>query len=75
MDIGLAKACVADPEHLVSTHCKLLQHTINEYKCEHFVCLDGFRNVQNVYNCEGVKLELDETHFSFGTVYEIHGFF
>ena len=71
IDVALARACVADPAHLVSTDCKLLQHIVNEYKCEHFVCLGGFRNVRNVYNWEGVKLELDETHFAFGTAYEI----
>lgn len=27
--------------------------------------------MRNVYNWEGVKLELDETHFAFGTAYEI----
>lgn len=71
IDVALARACVVDPSHLVGTDCKLLQHIVNEYKCQHFVCLGGFRNVRNVYNWEGVKLELDETHFVFGTAYEI----
>lgn len=35
------------------------------------MCLGGFRNVRNVYNWEGYKIELDETHFEFGTNYEI----
>ena len=39
------------------------------------MCLGGFRIVQNMYNWKGVKLELDETHFAFGTTYEIEGVF
>ncbi|GMH03617.1 hypothetical protein Nepgr_005456 [Nepenthes gracilis] len=35
------------------------------------VCLGGFRNVRNVYEWRGLKLEVDETLFDFGTSYEI----
>lgn len=35
------------------------------------VCLGGFRNVRAVYEWNGMKLELDETHYDFGTCYEI----
>lgn len=30
------------------------------------VCLEGFRNVRAIYECNGLKLELDETHYGFG---------
>lgn len=41
-----------------------------------FVCLGGFRNTRGVYELEegegqGLVLELDETHFDFGTNYEL----
>ncbi|KAF6140331.1 hypothetical protein GIB67_011350 [Kingdonia uniflora] len=36
-----------------------------------FVCLGGFRNVRAVYDWKGLKLELDETKYDFGTSYEI----
>jgi len=35
------------------------------------VCLGGFRNVRSDFDWEGFKLELDETRFEWGTVYEI----
>jgi len=71
IDVALARSCVADASQLVVSDCKLLQQIIREYECESFVCLGGFRNVRNVYDWEGVKLELDETHYAFGTTYEI----
>ena len=35
------------------------------------VALGGFRNVRQDFDWEGAKLELDETQFEWGTVYEI----
>ncbi len=35
------------------------------------MCLGGFRNVRSDFDWEGFKLELDETRFDWGTVYEI----
>jgi hypothetical protein len=35
------------------------------------VCLGGFRNVRVVYEWQGLKLEVDETGYDFGTCYEV----
>lgn len=35
------------------------------------VSLGGFRNIRKDFDWEGAKLELDETQFEWGTVYEI----
>ena len=35
------------------------------------VALGGFRNTRQEFDWEGAKLELDETRFDWGTVYEI----
>ena len=35
------------------------------------MCLGGFRNLRRDYSWEGFKLELDETQFEWGTVFEI----
>ena len=35
------------------------------------VCSGGFRNRRQVYSWEGFTLELDETRFEHGTLYEI----
>jgi len=34
-------------------------------------CLGGFKNVRDVFAWEGLKIELDETKYEWGTVYEI----
>ncbi|KAK9697149.1 hypothetical protein RND81_08G018300 [Saponaria officinalis] len=36
-----------------------------------YVCLGGFKNVRGVYEWNGLMLELDETLFDFGTLYEV----
>lgn len=71
IDVALARACVADSSQLAGVDNKLLKHIVSEYQCQQFTCLGGFRNVRNVYSWEGVKLELDETHYAFGTTFEI----
>lgn len=35
------------------------------------VVLGGFKNLRAVYDWNGLKLELDETQYDFGTCYEI----
>ena len=35
------------------------------------MCLGGFRNVRSDFDWAGCKLELDETQYEWGTVYEI----
>jgi hypothetical protein len=42
------------------------RHNVRE-----LVCLGGFKNVRKDFDWEGFKLELDETQFEWGTVYEI----
>ena len=38
---------------------------------DRLVCLGGFKNLRRDYAWEGFKLELDETQFDWGTVYEV----
>ena len=73
-DVAMARACVADPSKLSSSAflgCKLIRNAFNDLNVQEFVCLGGFRNVRNVYEWEGLVIELDETQFDFGTAYEI----
>lgn len=35
------------------------------------MCLGGFKNLRQDYNYEGLKMELDETSYEWGTCYEI----
>ncbi|PWA65738.1 protein kinase-like domain, CYTH-like domain protein [Artemisia annua] len=36
-----------------------------------FVCLGGFKNLRNVYEWNGLVLEVDETSYEFGKLYEV----
>ncbi|KAJ7947340.1 triphosphate tunel metalloenzyme 3-like [Quillaja saponaria] len=70
--IGLA--CVAEPWRLFSVNSlDILKRVIDEFKVGEngFVCLGGFRTLRAVYEWKGLKLELDETNYDFGTSYEI----
>lgn len=70
-DVSHARACIAEPCRLPSLDCALIRKVVSDYNCNEFVCLGGFRNVRNVFDWQGLTLELDETQFDFGTCYEI----
>ncbi|KAF8400584.1 hypothetical protein HHK36_013883 [Tetracentron sinense] len=71
---SIGRACVAEPWRLGSVDSsRLLRRAREEFGVgdKGFVCLGGFRNVRGVYDWKGLKLELDETMYDFGTAYEI----
>lgn len=74
-DPALGRACIAEPWRLLRIESsEILKRVRDEFKVgekEGFVCLGGFRNVRGVYEWNGLKLELDETNYDFGTTYEI----
>ncbi|CAK9155987.1 unnamed protein product [Ilex paraguariensis] len=74
IDAAIARACVAEPWRLSSINLsRILKRVREEFGVieNGLVCLGGFRNVRAVYDWNGLKLELDETHYEFGTSYEI----
>lgn len=84
IDPALGRACVAEPWRLatmagssrimgrIKDEFGLGGEAVESEKRSSFVCLGGFRNVRAVYGWkEGLKLELDETHYDFGTSYEL----
>ena len=50
---------------------ELWQLGCRKYDVSELKSLGGFKNVRSDYDWEGFKLELDETKFDWGTVYEI----
>jgi len=49
----------------------VLRSLREDYEAKELVCIGGFRNVRKEFAFEGHTLELDETRFDHGTVYEI----
>ncbi|KAK6912256.1 CYTH domain [Dillenia turbinata] len=72
IDVALGRSCVAEPGLLkLIDSSEIMQRVVEEYGVGGFVCLGGFKNVRSVYEWKGLKLELDETDYGFGTSYEI----
>lgn len=76
LDSTLARACVAEPWRLLSVDSSMIIRRVKEEygvgeEGKGLVCLGGFRNVRGVYEWEGLKLEVDETSYDFGTCFEV----
>ncbi|VFQ77169.1 unnamed protein product [Cuscuta campestris] len=73
LDPGTGYGCVEDPRKLSEVDSRILRRVKQEFAIGElgFVGLGGFMNVRNVYDWRGVKLEVDETVYRFGTLYEI----
>ncbi|RDX68208.1 Triphosphate tunel metalloenzyme 3, partial [Mucuna pruriens] len=71
---AVGRDCVAEPGKLGAVESRVLRRVREEFGVateKGFVGLGGFRNVRSVYDWKGLKLEVDETKFDFGTLYEI----
>ncbi|KAL6969069.1 hypothetical protein U1Q18_028226 [Sarracenia purpurea var. burkii] len=73
LDPLIGRECVADPARLGAVESRIMRRVRDEFGVVGggFVCLGGFRNVREVYDWNGLKLEVDETLYDFGTCYEI----
>lgn len=71
LDPSVGRDCAAEPGKLRDVESRVLGRAREEFGALGFVGLGGFRNVRRVYEWKGLKLELDETDFGFGTQYEI----
>ncbi|XP_057968841.1 triphosphate tunnel metalloenzyme 3 [Malania oleifera] len=73
LDPAIGRSCVAEPARLRSVESRVVKRARDEFGVGDggFVCLGGFKNVRDVYEWKGLKLELDETKYEFGTCYEI----
>ncbi|KAL3834283.1 hypothetical protein ACJIZ3_009019 [Penstemon smallii] len=74
LDPTLGRQCAAEPWRLLEIESsEIMKRVRDEFNLggKDLICLGGFRNVRAVYDWNGLKLELDETDYSFGTCYEI----
>ena len=70
-DAKAARAFVTTPSALLTVAGDPIDRVTRDYGVSSLVCLGGFANVRKDYDYEGHTLELDETRFEWGTVYEI----
>jgi len=71
-DPKAARAWVADPAGLLALDDPLIRDGVAaRFKVPSLVCMGGFKNVRQEFPFAGHTLELDETRFEWGTVYEI----
>ncbi|GAV82083.1 CYTH domain-containing protein [Cephalotus follicularis] len=74
IDPSMAINCINDPSMLNTMDSRVLRRCREEFGvCSEkgFVGLGGFENLRDVYQWRGLKLEVDETKYGFGTCYEI----
>lgn len=74
IDPLIGRECVTNPNKLKEINSRIMKRVREEFDVREeggFVCLGGFRNVRGVHEWNGLKLEIDETMFDFGTCYEI----
>lgn len=74
LPVTTATECLSKPNLLSKIDSKIMALVKNEYgvgEDSEFICLGGFKNVRGIYEWKGLKLELDETIYGFGTCYEI----
>ncbi|KAH7564981.1 hypothetical protein ACOSQ2_021322 [Xanthoceras sorbifolium] len=74
LSVSTATACVDQPSLLSTIDSKIIKIVKEQYgvaENSEFLCLGGFKNVRAIYEWRGLKLELDETIYGFGTSYEI----
>ncbi|EPS65441.1 adenylate cyclase, partial [Genlisea aurea] len=75
IDPVLGRHCAAEPRRLFGAEFEssdIIRRAREEFDlASEPICLGGFRNVRGIYDWKGLKLEIDETHYSFGTSYEV----
>ena len=74
LDPSMGRAIWSDPNLIGSGESRILKRVREEFGVKEesgYVCVGGFKNVRGVYDWNGLKLEVDETLFDFGTSYEV----
>ncbi|CAK0783688.1 hypothetical protein CVIRNUC_006887 [Coccomyxa viridis] len=71
VDPMAARDFLEDPSKLLQVDLPFIKDLQKKYNVSELKSLGGFKNVRSDYDWEGFKLELDETKFDWGTVYEI----
>jgi uncharacterized protein YjbK len=71
VDPEKARAFLKDPESLLSHDSSLISKLREEFGLTGLTSLGGFKNLRSVYKWKGYTLEIDETSYPWGTIFEI----
>ncbi|QDZ18654.1 CYTH domain-containing protein [Chloropicon primus] len=71
IDPILGRSFVENPELMLESDLSVLRDTLGKFGVKGLKGLGGFKNVRDVYNWKGLDIEVDETKYNWGTVYEI----
>lgn len=71
VDPALARQFLQDPAKLLHLGTPLLENLKSSLGVSQLVCLGGFNNTRQEFEWGGHTLELDETKYEWGTLYEL----
>uniref|UniRef100_A0A2P2IUE8 Uncharacterized protein MANES_04G109100 n=1 Tax=Rhizophora mucronata TaxID=61149 RepID=A0A2P2IUE8_RHIMU len=75
VDPLFGRTCMAEPRRLGLLESSEIMRRVKEEfgvkENDGLVCIGGFKNLRQVFDWKGLKLELDETIYDFGASYEI----
>ncbi|GAB2213338.1 hypothetical protein Droror1_Dr00021367 [Drosera rotundifolia] len=75
IELDVGRQIIHDPNQIWGVENRVLERVRGREfgvgEGERWVCLGGFENVRRVYRWNGLRLEVDETGFEFGTLYEV----
>ncbi|KAF5749584.1 triphosphate tunel metalloenzyme 3 [Tripterygium wilfordii] len=74
IEASVGRSCVVEPLRLNTIESRILRRCKEEFgilEGDGFVGLGGFENLREVFDWKGLKLEVDETKYVFGTCYEV----
>ena len=67
----VARAFVSQPDMMLQHKSDILGNLRQTYGISNLMCLGGFKNLRKLYSWGGLKLEVDQTMYDWGTLYEI----
>ncbi|EFN57892.1 hypothetical protein CHLNCDRAFT_29986 [Chlorella variabilis] len=71
VDPAAARAFLTDPDRLLNLGTPLLEGLKSSTGVQQLVCLGGFNNTRQEFEWGGHLLELDETQYEWGRLYEL----
>eukprot|EP00879_Flechtneria_rotunda_P016822 GHRR01017607.1.p1 GENE.GHRR01017607.1~~GHRR01017607.1.p1 ORF type:complete len:202 (+),score=60.18 GHRR01017607.1:305-910(+) len=71
VDPAVGREALKNPSSLLQLPGDILQNLAKHYNLSELKCLGGFQNVRQVFDWQGFTLELDETQYEWGRLYEL----